>query len=676
MRTRTPERSELAGFGLLVLTLPLGSALAQQVEEEIVVYGTQIEESVPQDLSRYGNRVEIITADEIEERGFVDVTETLRMLVPGLHIRPKNGQFDYFDASLQGSRNAEILWLIDGVRITNRLYNGTSPLDTVPAQMIERIEVLKGGQGIFYGTQAVGGVVNIVTKEFRDEPGGDVRVGLNSNDGYGMSGYYRAGFGDHQFVAYASKDEADGYQPYRDEDFQPSATDRERGYDVNMIGLKYAYNVTDNARLSVQYQHTGNTLDYMRAYLNYNTVNERDEDIWTLKYDWQVNDSVGLFVKAYQHYWDTNYTEIFNTLDANGDVTGDLNVRNNKAYWGYEDYGLNAMAKFELGGRFDYVLGFDHQNFSGSDDVWRIGKLEEEVNALFGQIRTTPQLLENTTLAFGLRRNEPSNSESSTVWNFSGQHNFTDNLYVRATLGTSFRLPDAEALFLNEIYDADNDGVPDDGYFAIGNPNLKAEQSENINLAIGGTYDRLTYELIYYTRDITDYIDSYVPITIAGVDGETFINSNDEVNVDGIELITSFEINPSWAAMVSYSQSDSELNSDGIQLTGIPENELKLRADYASQRDPFGFSVLIDHVGDINARRGVTRGDYTVIDLSAFYYMGARREHQLVLRIENLTDEVYASRVDGGALDATGSSYIYDNLGMSRTVHASYSRRF
>jgi len=676
MRRRTPERCERAGLGLLALTLPLGSALGQQVDEEIVVYGTQIEESVPQDLSRYGNRVEIITADEIEERGFVDVTETLRMLVPGLHIRPKNGQFDYFDASLQGSRNAEILWLIDGVRITNRLYNGTSPLDTVPAQMIERIEVLKGGQGIFYGTQAVGGVVNIVTKEFRDESGGDVRVGLNSNDGYGVSAYYRAGFGDHQLVAYASKDEADGYQPYRDEDFQPSATDRERGYDVNMIGLKYAYNVTDDARLSVQYQHTDNTLDYMRAYLNYNTVNERDEDIWTLKYDWQVNDSVGLFVKAYQHYWDTDYTEIFNTLDANGDVTGDLSVRNNKSYWGYEDYGLNAMAKFEFGGSFDYVLGFDHQNFSGSDDVWRIGKLEEEVNALFGQIRTTPQLLENTTLAFGLRRNEPSNSESSTVWNFSGQHNFTDNLYVRATLGTSFRLPDAEALFLNEIYDADNDGVPDDGYFAIGNPSLKAEQSENINLAIGGTYDRFTYELIYYTRDITDYIDAYVPITIAGVDGETFVNSNDEVNVDGIELITSFEINRSWAAMVSYSQSDSELNSDGIQLTGIPENELKLRADYASRRGPFGFSVLVDHVGAINARRGVTRGDYTVVDLSAFYYMGAGREHQLVLRIENLTDEVYASRVDGGARDATGSSYIYDNLGMSRTVHASYSRRF
>lgn len=99
-------------------------------------------------MSRYGKQLEIITAEEIQRQGCVDVTQTLQRMVPGLHISPKNGLFDYFDASLQGSRNQEILWLIDGVRITNRLYNGTSPLDTVPAHMLERIEVLKGGQGI------------------------------------------------------------------------------------------------------------------------------------------------------------------------------------------------------------------------------------------------------------------------------------------------------------------------------------------------------------------------------------------------------------------------------------------------------------------------------------------------------------------------------------------------
>ena len=657
---------------LAQFTLP---ATAQDVEE-IVVFGTGIEETIPLDLSRYGNRVEVISAEEIKQRGFIDVTQTLQMLVPGLHIRPKNGQFDYFDASLQGSRNSEILWTIDGVRITNRLYNGTSPLDTVPVHMVERIEVLKGGQGIFYGTQSVGGVVNIVTKSFQDEPDGAVGAGLNSNDGYGVNAYYRAGSGSHQFVGYVSKDEADGYQPYRDQDFQPSATDRDRSYDVAMIGLKYAFDASENSRLSLQYQHTDNELDFARPYLNYNTVNERDEDIWTLKYDWQASENVGLFIKAYQHNWDTEYTRIYNTLDANGAVTGALQTIDNRAYWGYEDHGLNAMAKLNFGGGLEYVLGLDHQNFSGADDVWRIGNLEEEVNAVFAQVRTTPSLLENSSFAFGIRQNDPSNADTATVWNVSGRHDFTEDFYVRGNVGTSFRLPDAEALFLNEYYDDDNDGVPDGGWFAIGNPNLKPEESRNVNLAVGGKAGNFGYEVIGFKRKITDYIDSYVPLTIAGVVGESFINSNDQVEVDGFELIATATFSASWHGQFSYNNTSSELNGDGIQLTGIPESEVKLRADYNSQAAPFGLSVAVNLVGDINARRGEIRGDYTVVDLSAHYNLGAEQEHQLVLRIENLTDEVYASRVDRGTLDLTGTSYLYDNLGMSRTLHASYTRRF
>lgn len=659
----------------LAMAMTAGQAGAAEIEE-IVITGNRLEETIPQDLARYGNRVEVITSEQIRQGGFIDVAQTLQMLVPGLHIRPKNGQFDYFDASLQGSRGSEILWMIDGVRITNRLYNGTSPLDTIPSHMVERIEVLKGGQGIFYGTQSVGGVVNIVTKSFQQEADGAVSTGVNTNDGYSVNGYFRGGNGQHQYVAYASKDEADGYQPYRDSDFQPSATDRDRSYDVTMAGLKYGVSLTDNARLSMQYQRTENELDFARPFLNFNTVNEREEDIFTLKLDWQLNDNVGLFIKAYRHNWDTFYTRIYNVLDDDGNLTGEQTFINNNTYWGYEDHGANAMAKFDFNNGFEYVLGLDHQNFSGTDDVWRIGDQEEEVNAVFGQVRTTEDLLANTMLALGARVNKASNVDTTTVWNLSGKHDFTDNLYVRANLGTSFRLPDAEALFLNEYYDDDMDGVPDGGWFAIGNPNLKPEQSRNINLAVGGNFEAFSVEVIGFSRDISDYIDSYVPLEIAGVVGESFINSNDEVEVDGFEIIANFQHTAQWSNQVSYNQTRSELNGDGVQLTGIPESELKLRAMYNASRVPAGLSLSLNHVGDINARRGVERGNYTVIDLSGYYNLGSNQEHQLTLRIENLTDKEYASRVDRGTLDATGTSYLFDNLGMSRTLHAGYTYRF
>ena len=153
--------------------------ISAQELEEIFVTERHIEETIPLDLAKYGNRVEIITSEQIVEHGFNDIAQTVQMLVPGLHIAPKNGPFDYFSGSMQGSRSQDILWLVDGVRISNRLYNTTMPLDTVPAHMVERIEVLKGGQGIFYGTQSVSGVVNIVTKSFRTESDGAVSVGCS-----------------------------------------------------------------------------------------------------------------------------------------------------------------------------------------------------------------------------------------------------------------------------------------------------------------------------------------------------------------------------------------------------------------------------------------------------------------------------------------------------------------
>ncbi len=667
-------------LGIAISTIGVGlasqSATAATADiEEIVVTSNRIEETIPRDLARYGNQVEVITAQMIQQSGFIDVTQTLQMLVPGLHIRPKNGQFDYFDASLQGSRSQDILWLIDGVRITNRLYNGTSPLDTVPAHMIERIEVLKGGQGIFFGTQSVGGVINIVTKSLQQETDGAVSSTLNTNDGYGINGYVRGGADQLQFVLYASKDEADGYQPWRDRDIQPSTTDRNRSYDVNMGGIKLGYNPTDASLLSVHYQRTENELDFARPFLNYSTVNARDEDILTLKYDLQVNDSIGLFVKAYRHNWDTIYSRIYNTLDANGQVTGALRTLNNGDYWGYEDNGINAMAKFSTSHGLEYILGYDRQEFSGSDDIWRIGDLEEQVDAGFLQVRTAEGFLDNTMLAFGVRYNSPSNSASKSVWNFSGKHEFSSNLYVQANIGTSFRLPDAESLFLNELYDDDSDGVPD-GFFSVGNPDLKPEQSRNVNVSIGGTFSNVAWELTGYNRRITDYIESYVPWFIAGVEGESFTNTNDEVKIRGVELNSTVQFTQSFTGTFTWGNTSAELNSDGAQLTGIPESETKARLNYESQAQPWGVMLSLNHVGDLNARRGEKRGNYTVMDLSGHMEMGRDQMHSLVLRIENLTDKVYATRVDRGTVDTTGAGYNYDNLGMERTFHASYTYRF
>src|ERR1051325_12002772 len=142
------------------------------IAETVAVAAPKLEEELPQQVERAGSRIQTITSEQIETGGYYDVGQALQALVPGLFLTPKAGPFDYVAASLQGSRTNEILWLVDGVRISNRLYNGTTPLDTIPAHMVERIEVLEGGQGLFYGTQAVAGVINVVTKSFTEGKSG------------------------------------------------------------------------------------------------------------------------------------------------------------------------------------------------------------------------------------------------------------------------------------------------------------------------------------------------------------------------------------------------------------------------------------------------------------------------------------------------------------------------
>ena len=259
---------------------------AQAADEPIIVLGDRLEEQTPEALEEYGSRREVIDSEQIDQAGFDDTGQALQMLVPGLYVAPKSGAFDYVNVSLLGSRRTEVLFTLDGVRMGNRLYTTTTPLDSMPSSMIERIEVLKGGQGLFYGTQAVGGIVNVITKGFTTQFDAAAELGYDTNEGYHANGYMRGGTGDHYFVAFASYDQAEGFQPFDDADYQPSAIDRHRGYRVISGGLKYAWQPSDAFRLSGSYQHTDGKVDFIGAEDIAVGFNTRNEEVASLYIDW------------------------------------------------------------------------------------------------------------------------------------------------------------------------------------------------------------------------------------------------------------------------------------------------------------------------------------------------------------------------------------------------------
>ena len=643
---------------------PVKPAVADS--ESVVVTG-RLEETLPSELSRYGNRLTEVTPRQLQAGGFVDVSSALVMAVPGLYLAPRSGPFDYFDASLQGSRSGEILYLVDGVRISNRLYNTTPPLDTVPAHMVDRIEVLEGGQGLFYGTQAIAGVINIVTKPFSDDLRGQLAIGGDTNNSWTASAWGSGSFRGNKLVAYASHDQSTGFQPFPDADYQPSGTDRHRGYRLDTFGLKYAYDLSPTLRFSSSYQHTEGFVDFARPVGVASAINQRNEEIATAKVDWTASDAFQVFLKGYWHDWESHFNEVDNDPVAGPTLVDD------HEFWGFHDYGANAVAKISPRKGVETYLGYDFQSYGGRDDVLLIAQKNEHTHAVFAQLRLTPDLIARTHFAAGVRYNAPSDGESATVWNVSGQFDLTDDLFVRASGGTSFRLPDAESLY---AIDPINNGE-------VGNPNLRPERSESVNGSVGGRLPlmdgAINWELIGFLRDTKDLIDLSGATPDPNV--STFINLPGKVRVRGVEAVVDAAITPDLSVKASYTHARARADGSSQQLTAIPEDQAQGVLDYHPTQTPFGGSVLVNWVGSVfdNVPSGIGRvdhGHYVVVDLNAYVEFGPGRHHRLSARLENAFDESYATAVRRAFDDVNGAPYAFHYRGTPRTLHLKYAYSF
>ncbi len=704
MKLHSTYRGLLAtGVSALVICLaaPLAAAQAgpsaeatpQTADTDVVtIVGQTIEETLPQELEKYGSDLEVVTSEELRNQIFVDAQQAMQMKVPGLFVAPRGGPFSYMDISLQGSRTQDMLLLVDGVRINNRLYSGTMS-DTLPASMIERIEVLKGGQGLFYGTQSVAGVINFVTRGYTDDFNGLVTVGGDTNDSIHLDGYVRGKAGPGNYVLFASQDKTNGFTTYNN--FAPSSTDHDRSSDMLNYGGKYRFQIGERIAIDARYQHTDGRLDNTNPRVNAYSKNERDEDIASLGVDVQAADWAQILVKGYWHDWDSSYTTIRNRLQGGtGPIIGQT-VTDNQTYWGFEDKGINALAKLTPGGPLEYLVGYDYQTYSGKDDVLLIAEQEEEVHAFFGQLRTTDDFIKNGSFALGVRHNKTGGSEA-TVWNASGRYDFADFLYAQGNIGTSFLLPTAEQLYAIEDYE-------------IGNPNVGAEKGQNLNVGLGGQMTfgpTFSWQATYFARNIDNLIgfvncDVTIPAQNCEVlfpqfpdpnpatprneffDGNGFFeNVAGKVKVRGFELLGTADFGNGFSAMASYTDSSTK-DPNGTQRPRIPRSYAKVGGSYDA--DWWGADVSALWTGELKTASlpggvGVVEyGDYMVVDIAAHVFLDADRKHKLTARLENAFDEGYFTSV-GRSAPITGydttPAFVFGFNGVPQTLHVTYSYGF
>ncbi|WP_228022323.1 MULTISPECIES: TonB-dependent receptor [unclassified Pseudomonas] len=612
------------------------------------VSAPSVESTTVAEMAKYGSKVEIIDRQQIERAGpSSDITRVLQMYVPGLYVAPKNGPFDYGTYSLLGGRNDDTLILLDGVRLNNRLYGGLY-LDTLPANAIERIEVLKGGQSLLFGTQAVSGVINIVTRspQTRDASG-EVNLGLDSF--MGRSGDARVerifsnGLGDLGLLAYVSHNVSDGYQPFRNSAYNTSTKDKKRSYEVTTFGAKAIQGFGDDSRLELFYQYTDANLDFARAANNKKTTNDRVQQIATATFEQRLGERFSYFVKGHVNDWDTRYTRI------NSNDDGGIKVINHNDYWGFTDWGVQAEGKAELDGGHVLVFGTDNQWFKGQDDVLKIDDNKAQANALYTQLRPVFEALPDWHPSIGVRHEKISGGESATVGMLTSLYDLTPNWQLRGQYGNAFKLPNAEQLFANEPYEK-------------GNRNLKPEKSVNAELGLDYKGSLLAGEfnasVTAYRRKIDDLI---------ALDNKQFVNGDKQVRVRGIEVDGRWQFSPQWN--LSADMTRNLVESRNVTLSNIPGFFARSRLGFESQDRMWGVGGAIRYIGQIDSPRKLDYGHYSVVDADAYRYLDTAQQHRLSLLVENLFDRDYTTSM-------TNDTPALDNLGRPFTTEVRYTYRF
>src|SRR5262245_15863520 len=156
------------GTGVLLILLAAGPASAQSEESKrldpVVVTATKVETPA----AELGASVSVVNGSDLQTYLYPSVTEALRN-VPGLEIVQSGSPGKVSSAFIRGANSNQIQVLVDGVRVKSPT-TGQVGLSDISADQIERIEVIRGAQSTLYGADAIGGVINIITKKGQGPP--------------------------------------------------------------------------------------------------------------------------------------------------------------------------------------------------------------------------------------------------------------------------------------------------------------------------------------------------------------------------------------------------------------------------------------------------------------------------------------------------------------------------
>ena len=499
--------------------------------DEYVVTATRTElteKEVPQS-------VEVIDREEIENIGAVTVRDVLKTANNMIIVDGGGGHGDHF--SIRGSSTNNILILVNGRRVAgeNMYANGsgnTRILDRLNLSNVERIEIVRGPGSALYGSDAQGGVINIITKK-SVKPEFSVGAASSSRE---TSNYYHMDTGKDEKVSAT---------------FDVSFA-KLRNFD-GKAGAGFSYGPKQNYNLNIDYEMNKNnllnlTVDYNKDKLQYQgmrRISKRDQTLKTVALTYEGNN------KNSEYSLSSAYSKFENET-----------ANRKYKYWNVE-----ARDSIKTAGNNKLTFGAEYRVNDGSAYVVN-GDDRAKQYAVY--VQDEYRLNDKLLLVPSVRYDHHNSFGSHTSPNLGVTYFINDNSRLKANYGSAYRAPSVD-----ELYGMFNHG----GMFEIqGNPDLKPEQTRGYELTYEHEFDDQTSaKLTYFNMKKKDAINlEAIPGTGRPVMGmilydQRFVNIDNTTN-KGIEFEVKHEFGNGFTAIGNYNWLDAKNDDTGEKLSYAARN--------------------------------------------------------------------------------------------------------
>ncbi|MFW7526013.1 TonB-dependent receptor domain-containing protein [Vibrio ostreicida] len=571
---------------------------AQQVstDETMIVTANRFEQSESSVLSA----ISVVTREDIETIQAKSVAEAL-LRVPGVEVTSNGGRGQSTSILIRGTNSSHTLALVDGVRVSSSVGTGV-PISQFPIGLIERIEVIRGPAAVQYGSDAIGGVINIITRSERGDERKQISLGTGSLGHKEASFVAKADTGDKGYLQLAGGfDTIDGYNVHPT---NVNSQDK-HGSEAKNIFASYAHDFSQETQGYLSARWFENQAEYDVS--NKKNIGESEKSTVSAQLDHARGSWKTLLQGSYQSVKSRNYTQDEGRDNASTHATTDMvNVQWANMY--------QVTQEVELGAGVDWRHESldDHATSYGSPNA-----LAGESRSNRGAFASASYQYQALTLQGNARYDQHDKYEHYTTWSTSAGYQINDSHRARISYGTAFKAPTYSALLTS--------------------PDLKPEESKNLELGLSGDYMFFQWNLSLYDNEIKNLNFWYVdPSEVFG--GKTL---NVDARIKGAELDVQFNTGPLHHTLVL--EHKDHKDSEGTPLARRAKENYKWIGDlYLGDFNVNAVYTLTGRRPDLPAVN-LTESDYLpaydLLDLSVSYFIS--RDFTLSGKISNALDENY-----------------------------------